>query len=100
MQQASRKDFYCENNRFSTNIKKGFSHGDFSKTKGSVFPKPLIEANEYTLWLEYVIDKDENDNIFWLMWYDDKGHPTMPMSAVFNKNDLANMISQLANFIP
>ncbi|MCF8354994.1 MAG: hypothetical protein K9H48_11120 [Melioribacteraceae bacterium] len=65
-----------------------------------MFEEPLIDSNDHTLWLEYVIDKDGNDDIYWLMWYNSEGCPTIPMSAVFNTDDLGNMIKQLTKFIP
>jgi hypothetical protein len=93
-------NYTCFNRAYSTNINKGFSHSNLSTTRGSVLENPLINSNGYTLWLEYVIDRDGDDDIYWLMWYDENGCPTMPMSAIFTRNDLANMISQLTNFIP
>ena len=94
------KDFSCKNRRYATDIKKGNPHGKYSKTRGSVFPEPLIiVSNGSTLWLEYVTEENE-ENIYWLMWYDSDGKPTIPLSAVFNNDDLGNMIKQLTKFIP
>lgn len=92
--------FSCENRRFRTNLLKGFSHMPYSETPGSVLQNSLIDSNGYTLWLEHVIDKASNEEIYWLMWYDPDGKPTIPMSGVFGKVDLEQMVAQLTRFVP
>ena len=92
-------NYTCQNRRFGTDINKGFPHGNYSQTLGSVFPEQLMESNGYTLWLEYVFDEND-ENLYWLMWYDSDGKPTIPLSAIFNNDDLGNMITQLTKFIP
>lgn len=34
------------------------------------------------------------------MWYDPNGVPTIPLSGVFTKDDLQEMVSLLAGFVP
>jgi len=53
------------------------------------------------LWLEHVVETKNptGKEYYWLMWYD-KGHPTIPMSGVFEKSELENMLKGLANFVP
>lgn len=94
-------DFSCGNDRFWTNIDKGFPHGA-SSTRGSALKDPVIPASEsggYSLWLEHVVDANEEE-LYWLMWYDENGKPTIPMSAIFNKEELAAMVKQLVSFVP
>lgn len=93
--------FSCGNKRFWTNIGKGFPHGA-SSTRGSALKDPVIPANEsggYSLWLEHVVDANEEE-LYWLMWYDENGKPTISMSAIFNKEELAAMLKQLVSFVP
>src|ERR1700680_3423857 len=88
--------FSCDNYGFQTDITRGHTHTP-SETNGSVVAQPLIRKNDgYTLWLEYVADKrDPQADWFWLMWYDGEGKPTMPMSAVFDRQQLGGMVDQL-----
>jgi hypothetical protein len=94
-------NFTCENGRFKTNLEKGVSHGP-SQAMGSVFPTPLVlvSHSSYTLWLEHVVEKETGDECYWLMWYDASGKPTIPMSGIFHKDQLADMTRQLASFVP
>jgi hypothetical protein len=86
------QDFTCKNIRFETNIKKGQPHIDQnSEVLGNALDGPLAMRNDYSLWLEYVIDNDQND-WYWLMWYKD-GIPTIPMSGVMSTDDLCKMRS-------
>lgn len=55
--------FTCENKRFKTNVAKGYAHGQ-AAAKGSVFPTALISGSGYSLWLEHVVDKEEESE--WL----------------------------------
>ncbi|MGU3360333.1 hypothetical protein ACLBWX_08375 [Methylobacterium sp. M6A4_1b] len=89
--------YTCENKRFMTNTAKGQPHGS-GQAGGSVFPNALVN-NGYSLWLEHVIDKNNNSEAFWLMWYDDKGRPTIPASGVMWPDELRGMIAQLSAFI-
>jgi hypothetical protein len=58
---------------------------------GSVLGRPLVDHGEYTLWLEYVVNKKDKDEFYWLMWYK-SGVPTIPMSGVLSKNDLSEIL--------
>lgn len=94
------KDFFCENSRFKTNTDKGFAHSPKSETRGSVFEEPLFVDEKISLWLEHVVDKIEGGELFWLMFYDDRGTPKIRVSAVFDKKDFAKMQALLATFVP
>jgi hypothetical protein len=93
--------FSCKNSRFETNIDKGEPHGP-STTRGSVFKDALIQVpGGYSLWLEHVIDKNEGEECYWLMWYDPQGKPTIPLSGIFGRADLEQMVGRLArDFLP
>ena len=90
--------FSCGNRRYRTNVNKGVQHGG-SSTRGSVFQGPLINHG-YSLWLEHVEEIETGDEIYWLMWYDNNGFPTIPMSGIFDKDELSEMTRQLASFVP
>jgi len=93
-------EFSCRNKRFQTNIDRGFAHRP-SQTRGSAIPDPLVENNGWTLWLEYVSEpEDPAATWFWLMWYNSDGVPTIPLSGVFDRGHLANMIRQLVEQEP
>lgn len=94
--------FTCKNARFATDISKGKKHGQHSDSAGSVFDAPLVLYNGASLWLEHVVDHKNNDGIpyYWLMWYDSKGIPTVPLSGILSKYDLIRMQSMFAEFIP
>jgi len=100
--QGNRIDYSCGNKGFQTNISKGKSHGT-TPTLGSVLGYPLVK-NQFnqSLWLEHVVEtKNPTGNeYYWLMWYNDKAQPTIPMSGVFEKSDLEKMLKGLANFVP
>lgn len=96
---GTRLNYTCENRRFRTNIDKGYSHGSLSPVKGSVLEDALINTG-YSLWLEHVLDKTSGDEVYWLMWYDHNGTPTIPMSGIFGKDELEQMIGKLARFVP
>ncbi len=81
-------------------MKKGQPHGTLSANLGSVFSQPLLNSNGSTLWLEHAVEKASQGECYWLMWYDDQGSPPLPMSAVFWKDDLRQMISLLTDFVP
>lgn len=90
--------YSCGNRRYRTNIYKGMAHGSAS-TKGSVFSSPLVNHG-YSLWLEHVEEIETGNEVYWLMWYEANGIPTIPMSGIFDKSELLEMIKQLASFIP
>jgi hypothetical protein len=90
--------FTCSNRRFETDISKGHPHGN-GQVIGSVFPQPVFGGIGYTLWLEYVTDKLDGHHVFWLMWYDTNGSPTIPLSGVFDASDIQGIASRLATFI-
>src|SRR2546426_8706655 len=95
---GGRIDFSCDNYGYRTNVNKGVAHGT-SPTRGSVFPTPLVNHSGFTLWLEHVEEKGSGQEVYWLMWYDGNGVPTIPMSGIFDRNELAEMSRQLAQFI-
>lgn len=90
--------FTCSNTRFETRTDKGEPHGPGNAT-GSVFGEAIIPGDGYTLWLEHVRDKSGGSDMFWMMWYDPEGTPTIPMSGVFSKDQLREMVSRLARFV-
>jgi hypothetical protein len=73
-------------------------------TRGSVTGEPLIQtADGFTLWLEHVESTDVGqggDQLYWLMWYAQNGIPTIPLSGVFDRDQLTEMVQQLMRFIP
>jgi len=86
----------CHNRRFRTNTEKGHAHAPYSNTRGSVFQEPLIESNGYTLWLEHVIEHEsEDDDFYWLMWYDESGRCTIRASGVLTRDGLAKVAELL-----
>lgn len=97
-------DFTCCNSRFRTKLKKGFNHLPLRQADGSVFPSSLIPVSPtnpppYTLWLEYVDEIATGDEYYWFMWYK-LGRPVIPMSGVFDKKQLVELLGQLATFVP
>jgi hypothetical protein len=58
-----------------------------------------MSSNGWSLWLEHVIDKQNGNEMFWLMWYDPSGKPMIPMSGVFSRNDFEQMVGRLARFV-
>jgi hypothetical protein len=59
-----------------------------------------VSNGGYSLWLEYVEDHKYGDwEGFWMMWYDGRGAPTIPLSGVFDLDQLREMNSRLASFI-
>jgi hypothetical protein len=90
--------FTCRNKRFQTDVTKGEPHGA-GNARGSVFDDALINNGGYSLWLEHVEDHLHGGDIFWLMWYDQNGAPTIPASGVFDLAELRSMNSRLSAFI-
>ncbi len=94
------KNFTCENARFKTDMKRGFSHLG-SKVRGSALKGPLAEVGEHSLWLEHIVDKrspkPDRGRLYWLMWYHN-GIPTIPMSGVLTAEDLRKASSLLSGF--
>lgn len=97
---GNRIPYSCGNRRYRTNVEKGYGHGQFSETLGSVFEEPLIDNDDWTLWLEHVVEIETGAEVYWLMWYSPDGIPTIPLSGVFDRADLARMNSMLAQFVP
>ena len=90
--------FTCANSRFQTNTRKPFPHGE-GVAGGSVFEKPLAKTEQGdSLWLEHVLAKDGAE-AFWLMWYDQDGNPTIPLSGVMSADEVREMSSRLARFM-
>ena len=100
--EGSRIDFTCENWWFRTDTDRGFPHVP-SATRGSVLENALVYTiGGYTLWLEHVRNRAEPDasDLYWLMWYDPDGVPTIPLSSIFNREQLVEMVGQLMRFVP
>lgn len=93
-------NYTCSNRRFQTNWKKGEPHSPYSEVKGSVFPEPLVEHEKWTLWLEHVVQRDTEDECYWLMWYKPDGEPTIPLSGVLYRDDLKQIADKLAKLVP
>ena len=91
------KPFTCQNAHFETDTSKGERHHR-AEAKGSVFTTPLVSSG-YTLWLEYVRDKKGGPDVFWLMWYDAEGVPTIPMSGIMSLEQVRSMTARLSDFI-
>lgn len=90
-------NYTCENSRFKTDVTQGHPHGSLpGAALGSVYPDALLQSNGWSLWLEHIADKRGGPSVFWLMWYEPGGKPTMPMSAVFSRADFEEMIGRLA----
>jgi hypothetical protein len=98
-QDGQRLDYTCANKRFQTNIAKGQCHGRRSSIRGSVFDEPLAGSEGYSLWLEHVVEAQTGWECYWLMWYKD-GVPTIPMSGILSRDDIANMERLFASLIP
>ncbi|SRR5579875_607203 len=92
-----RLSYTCQNAKYRTNILKGHSHGSYS-ARGNVFSDALITREQYTLWLEHVVSTD-GDQWYWFMWYKD-GIPTIPLSGIFDKEDLSKMLASIGTFVP
>ena len=87
--------FTCHNRNYQTDIRRGYPHG-VGNAKGSVFPDALVNTG-HSLWLEYVTGVE--DEVFWLMWYDPNGSPTIPLSGIFHSQDIQTISRGLASFI-
>jgi hypothetical protein len=91
---------------FRTDIDAGFPHAPYSPARGSVFPDalhvdgPNDPANGFSLWLEYVVDLHHGRDMFWLMWYDPKGCPVTPASAVISRESLRKLVCGFVVLIP
>ena len=93
-----------EGDQFATNTRKGLPHGNVP-VRGCVIGTPIGKEGRRTLWLEYAKTKGkrgrpEDDQFFWLVWYDSAGRPLTPNSAVFRKQDLQNLLSSLLEYVP
>ena len=90
----SRLNYTCENAGFKTDITQGHPHGA-GQAQGSVYDDALLWSNGWSLWLEYVVDKRTNGQVFWLMWYKPGGMPTIPLSGIFSRANFEEMIGRL-----
>ncbi len=91
--------YTCTNGRFTTDVLKGHQHKE-SGVKGSVFAEPLYDGEYGTVFLEHVKDSyHPDDDFYWIMSYDKAGKPTVNMSAVFEKAQLAKLIALLMHQI-
>lgn len=88
--------FSCENRRFRTNLGAGEPHSPFSDSRGSAIAGPLVLHDGYSLWLEHVEEIESGVNLYWLMWYDNNGVPTIPLSGVFDETELKRMTTLLS----
>lgn len=89
--------YTCDNRGYRSNTSKGAAG---AQAPASVFDSPLIQLPGASLWLEHVVEKETGDPCYWLMWYDHLGNPTIPLSGVFSKDDLSQMLRRLADFVP
>jgi hypothetical protein len=77
----------------------GHRHAPFSQSRGSVFECPLVDRDEYSLWFEHVIS-ESGEQLYWLMWYGPDKRPTIPLSGVMDRDDIAKMQRLFASFVP
>ncbi len=93
-------NFTCENARFMTDRSQGHPHGPHTAS-GSVYPAAILgpPANQWSLWLEHIVEKQSRIQLFWLMWYDPTGKPMIPMSGVFSRADFEQMVGRLARLV-
>ena len=89
--------FTCENKPYRTNIGKGEKHGN-AQAKGSVFPRPIADDGNNSIWLEHVTQKSDGAECYWLMWYNTKSIPNIPMSSIMWKEDVEEMARLFASF--
>lgn len=99
---GARHSFSCENRAYKTDIGAGQIHGANSNTRGSVTGQPLVQTSDgATLWLEHVEEvRNPSQKCYWLMWYKPDGIPTIPLSGVFDRNELGQLAQQLMQFVP
>jgi hypothetical protein len=93
-----------EGEQYATHTRKGLPHGNTS-VRGCVIRTPIGKEGRRTLWLEYARAKGgrkrpDDEQFFWLVWYDAAGRPLTPGSAVFRKADLQNLLSSLLEYVP
>jgi hypothetical protein len=98
--QGAPVSYTCENHGFRTNTSAGKPHGPLGTALGNVLSTPLIQGPDYSLWLEHVVETKTGRRCYWLMWYDSRGVPSIPISAVFERSDLSEMLRRLAEFVP
>jgi hypothetical protein len=91
---GQRLNYTCENNRFKTDISRGHPHG-IQGTGGSAYAEAILLSNGWSLWLEHVVEKTNDQEWLWLMWYEPNGRPTIPLSGVFTLSDLEKMVGRL-----
>lgn len=98
--QLDGQPFTCANKRFHTDVNVGKCVGVGSL--GSVFPNALVQAGYHYLWLEKIIDtKNPGRECYWLIWYfNNNGMPEVPAPPVLDKNEVAQMQSNIALQLP
>jgi hypothetical protein len=95
---GTKLDFTCKNKRFATDLESGYKHVSGHGYKGSATPGALYNDDEYSLWLEHVVDLRNGHKCYWLMWYKG-GLPTIPMSGVLDKEDILEIIPNIKQYI-
>jgi len=100
IEDGEEQKYTLENYGFRTDTSKGKAHGA-GNVRGSVFTEALFtgEQND-SVWLEHVIGKGDGKALYWLVWYDSEGKPKIPLSAVFGREQLAEMVKRIAEFVP
>ena len=89
--------FTCRNRRFET-LDEGYLHRPGDTHRGSVFPDPLFANELGTLFLEHVFDtRNPEDELYWLMWYDQHGNPQLGASSVFGPGEVVEIGRQLVD---
>jgi len=85
---GTKLDFTCENHGYKTDITMGSNKGR-KGSPGSALRSSLVEHTDgRSLWLEYVKGKVANnkkEQLFWFIWYDKDGKPTMNGGTVFSR---------------
>ncbi|MBA3972510.1 MAG: hypothetical protein H0X46_10315 [Bacteroidetes bacterium] len=76
---------------------KGHTHFNNQTHLGSVTAQPLYDDGDSSLFLEHVIDtKNNNKPVYWFMWYNGNGVPSLTMSSVIDEADIAQVIRNIA----
>lgn len=87
-------DFTTENSKFRTDITSPIN----PKYPGSVTPHPLDDDGSNILVLERVVNIKTGGKCLWFMWYKN-GIPSLPESAVFNEEDIVEVIRHISKII-
>ena len=89
--------FTSKNKRFGTDIGRGYPHGP-GREKGSVFPGPIADDGNFSLWLEYLTERGKPADLVWFQWYNNRGKPMILESAILRKRDLQETFRRLADY--